>query len=154
MRRVEQATRTRIETAKREHDRKDIDNFHHKSNNCGMPVVEKDMVVRGMLDDESSRCEEALSAIQKAISELPKGSLSVRKKVHKSKEYEYHYLKFRDGDRVVNRHVAESEVKELQDKLVLRKKYEQEAKIYKKRISYLKKLFQEKGQPGGIQEHK
>lgn len=119
-----------------------------------MAVVEKDVVVSGMLDDELSRCDEALSAIQKALSELPKGSLSIRKKAYKNKEYEYHYLKYRDGDKVINQHVAEGEVKELQSRLALRKKYEQEAKVYEKRISYLKKLLKEKGQPGGIQEHK
>jgi len=140
--------------AKTETRQKGVDNFHHKSNNIGMSVVEKDAVVRGMLDDELSRCDEALAAIYKALLGLPKGSLSVRKKVHKSKEYEYHYLKFRDGDRVVNQHVAEGEMKELQDKLALRKKYEQEAKIYKKRISYLKKLLKAKVSPGGIQERK
>lgn len=144
----------RTGTARRGTEGKDIDNFHHKSNNFGMPVVEKDVVVSGMLDDELSRCDEAFSAIQKVLSELPKGSLSVRKKVHKNKEYEYHYLKYRDGERVFNRHVAEEEVEELRNKLALRKRYEEEAKVYKKRISYLKKLLKEKGQPGGIQEHK
>jgi hypothetical protein len=87
-----------------------------------------------MLDDELLRCDEALAAIQNALSGLPKGSLSVRKKVHKNQEYEYHYLKFRDGDEVVDQHVAEGEVKELQNKLSLRKKYEQEAKVHKNRF--------------------
>lgn len=108
-------------------------------------MVEKDVVVSGMLDDELSRCDETLSAIHKALSGLPKGSLSVRKKVHRSKEYEYHYLKYRNGDKVVNQHVAEGEVKELQNKLALRKKYEQEAKVYRKRMSYLKKLLKTEG---------
>ncbi len=118
-----------------------------------MPVVEKDAVVRGMLDDELSRCDEALAAIHRALSGLPKGSLSVRKKVHNDKEYRYHYLKFREGNKVLNQHVAEEKVDELQNKIALRKKYEQEAKVYRKRISYLKKLLKTRGQPGGIQEH-
>ena len=70
--------------AKTEARQKGVGNFHHKSNNIGMSVVEKDAVVRGMLDDELSRCDEALAAIYKALLGLPKGSLSVRKKVHKS----------------------------------------------------------------------
>lgn len=113
-----------------------------------MPVVEKDIVVSGILDDELSRCDGALSAIQRALSELPKGSLSVRKKSYKNKGYEYHYLKYRDGDKVISQHVAEGEMKELQDKLALRKRYEQEAKVYRKRISYLKKLLGAKEEPG------
>jgi hypothetical protein len=118
-----------------------------------MPVVEKDKVVNGLLEDELSRCEEARSAIQKALSELPKGSLSVRKKAHKDREYKYSYLKYRDGDKVINQHVAESEMEDLKNRLALSKKYEQEAKVYGKRISYLKKLLKEKGRPGEIQEH-
>jgi hypothetical protein len=136
-------------------DRTDgIDYFHHKSDNIGMNVEEKDAVVSGMLHDELSRCNEALVSIRKALSGLPRGSLSVRKRFYKDREYEYHYLKFREGSRVVNQHVAEDKLKELQNRLALRKKYEKEAQVYKRRISYLKKLLKAKGHPGGTQEYK
>jgi hypothetical protein len=131
----------------------EVDCFHHKMDNNNMSVVEKDGVVAGMLDDELARCDEALAGIRKMLSGLPKGSLSVRKKLHGDRKYEYHYLKFREGDKVVNQHVAESELYELQDKLALRRRYEQEAKAYEKRIAYLKKLLKTKGR-NGIQEHK
>ncbi len=114
-----------------------------------MNVVENDIVVSGMLKDELERCEEALAAIHRALAGLPKGSLSVRKKSYKSKVYEYHYLKFREGGRVVNQHVAGRVLKELQDKLALRKRYLQEAKAYEKRILYLRKLLRDKAHRNG-----
>lgn len=117
-----------------------------------MIVVENDIVVSGMLNDELERCEEALAAINRALSELPRGSLGVRKKIYKNKVYEYHYLKFRKGNRVVNQHVAGNALKELQDKLALREKYLQESKSHEKRILYLKKLLKDKGHRGGDQE--
>jgi hypothetical protein len=119
-----------------------------------MNVVEKDAVVSGMLHDELSRCNEALEAIRKALSGLPRGSLSVRKRFYKDREYEYHYLKFREGDKVVNQHVAEDKLKELQNNLAQRRKYEKEAQVYERRISYLKKILKAKGRHGGTQEHK
>lgn len=118
-----------------------VEIFHHKDDNVNMNVVEKDAVVSGMLGDELSRCEEALVSILKALSELPKGSLSSRKKKYKGKEYKYHYLKFRQGDRVVSQHVAENDLESLRDKLSQRKKLEMEAQVYKKRIAYLKRIL-------------
>ncbi len=105
-----------------------------------MNVVENDAVVSGMLNDELRRCEEASKAILKVLAKLPRGSLHIRAKLYKDKKYEYHYLKYRDGDRIVNQHVSGSDLKELKAKLSLRKKYEQEAKSYEKRITYLKKI--------------
>jgi len=128
--------------------------FHHKGDNTGMIVVEKDIVVSGMLQDELIRCEEALAAIHNALSGLPKGSLSVRKKLYKNREYKYHYLKFREGDKVINRHVVDDELSGLQNKLALRKRYALEAEAYEKRISYLKKLLKTKGRSRGTQEDK
>lgn len=119
-----------------------------------MNVVEKDEIVSGMLHDELSRCSEVLASMQKAISGLPKGSLGVRKRLQKGREYKYHYLKFREGNRVVNQHVAVSKLNELRNKLAQRKKYEKEIKVYERRISYLNKLLKAKGHSGGIQEHK
>ena len=119
-----------------------------------MNVVEKDAVVSGMLNDELKRCEEALGAIRKALAKLPRGSLSIRVKLYKNKRYEYHYLKFRDRDRIVNQHVSGSDLKELKNKLSLRKKYEQEEKSYEKRIAYLKKILSSKGRPRGVKKDK
>jgi hypothetical protein len=128
--------------------------FHHKVDNNSMNVVEKDAVVSGMLNDELKRCEEALGAIRKALAKLPRGSLSIRVKLYKNKRYEYHYLKFRDRDRIVNQHVSGSDLKELKNKLSLRKKYEQEEKSYEKRIAYLKKILSSKGRLRGVKKDK
>jgi len=122
---------------------KKIDIFHHKDDNINMNVVEKDAVVSGMLGDELSRCEEALASILKAFSELPKGSLGSRKKIYKDKEYKYHYLKFREGNKVISQHVPEGDLEKFRDKLALRKKYLLEAGAYKKRIAYLEGLLQD-----------
>jgi hypothetical protein len=128
--------------------------FHHKIHNNDMNVVEKDAVVSGMLKDELKRCEEALGAIRKALSALPKGSLSIRAKLYKNKKYEYYYLKYREGQRIVNQHIASDNLEELKKKLALRKQYEQEVKAYEQRIVYLKKLLKTKGRTSGAQKDK
>ena len=85
---------------------------------------------------------------------LPRGSLSIRAKLYKNKKYEYYYLKFREGHRIVNQHVSKSALKELKNKLALRKKYEQEVKAYEQRIAYLKRLLKTKGRSRGTQAAK
>jgi hypothetical protein len=122
--------------------------------NEDMNVVEKDVVVSGMLKDELKRCEEALRGIHKALSALPKGSLSIRAKVYKNRRYEYYYLKYREGQKVVNQHIASDNLEELKRKLALRKQYEKEVKAYEQRIVYLKKLLKTKGQARGAQKDK
>lgn len=119
-----------------------------------MNVAEKDAVVSEMLSDELSRCEEALVSISRALSNLPKGSLGPRRKVYKGKEYKYHYLKFRLGKKVVSKHVSENELEALREKLSHRKKYELEAKVYRKRIAYLKRIMKAKEKPLGNQDNK
>jgi hypothetical protein len=96
-----------------------------------MKVAEKDRVVHGMLEEEYRRCKDALQSLQDKIERYPKGTLNVRKKQHKGKEYSYHYLVSREGGKVVNRHVARESIPPLQDQL----------KSYKKRIAYLEGLL-------------
>jgi hypothetical protein len=55
---------------------KKIDRPHHKIDNKGMNVVEKDEVVIGLLRDELARCEESLAAIEKTLADLPMGLLA------------------------------------------------------------------------------
>jgi hypothetical protein len=119
-----------------------------------MGAVERDNVVEGMLCDELARCEEALSGIDKALAELPKGSLSVRKKVYKSKDYRNYYLKFRQDGKVVNQHVPDPAAHGLPDKPAFRKKHRSEAKAYEERVSYLRKLLGAKGGSGGDKDDK
>ncbi len=106
-----------------------------------MKVVEKDKAVHGLLREEYRRCQEVLAALSAQAAQYPKGSLNIRKKRYKGKEYAYHYLVAREGGRVVNRHISEAELPELQRQIELREKCRKEMREYKKRISYLEKLL-------------
>jgi len=105
-----------------------------------MKVVEKDRVISGMLGDELKRCKEMLDSLERSLRGIPKGSLNERKKRYKDKEYSYFYLKYREGEKVISRHIPNKDVQEISKQLDLRKKYEKEMQSYKKKISYLKKL--------------
>lgn len=106
-----------------------------------MKVVEKDKVISGMLHDELKRCQEMLDSLKNSISNLPKGVLSKREKRYKDKVYSYYYLKYRNGKRVINKHIPHNEVQEILKKLEQRKKYEKEIQSYKKKIVYLNKIL-------------
>ena len=106
-----------------------------------MKVVEKDKVISGMLRDELMRCQEMLDSLEKSVSELPKGSISERKKFYKNKVYSYYYLKYRNGEKVISKHVPNIEVQEILNKLAMRKKYEKEMQSYEKKIAYLNKIL-------------
>jgi hypothetical protein len=106
-----------------------------------MKVVEKDNAVRGLLKEEYSRCQEVMAALSKKAAQYPKGSLNLRKKRYKGREYAYHYLVAREEGRVVNRHIPEAEVPVLQRQLAERDKCRKEMQAYKKRIAYLAKLL-------------
>jgi len=115
--------------------------FHHTKHNNGVKVVEKDKVISGMLRDELKRCQEMLDSLDKSVSELPKGSISERKKCYKNKVYSYYYLKYREGEKVISKHVSNREVQEILKKLAMRKKYEKEMQSYEKKIAYLNKIL-------------
>ena len=106
-----------------------------------MNVVEKDSAVCGLLEEEYKRCKEVLAALAAKAEQYPKGSLHVRRKGYKDKEYAYHYLVARVDGRVVNRHVQEAEVAEMMKVLELRDKCMQEMLVYKGRMAYLEKLL-------------
>jgi len=106
-----------------------------------MKVVEKDRVVGGMLEDELKRCQEMLNGLRKAISRLPKGAINERNKRYKSKIYSYYCLKYRDGEKVISKHIPGGEIQEVKEKLSMRKKYEKEIQSYEKRIAYLNKIL-------------
>jgi len=105
-----------------------------------MKVVEKDKVISGMLRDELKRCHEMLDSLERSVSKLTKGTINERKKRYKGKEYLYSYLKYREGEKVISKHIPNKEVQEILKKLELRKKYEKEIQSYKKKIAYLNKI--------------
>ncbi len=106
-----------------------------------MKVVEKDKIISGMLSDELKRCREMLAGLQKSAAGLPKGVLNERKKRYKDKAYSYYSLKYRDGEKVINKHVAIDQAPVLQKKLEQRIKIEREARAYQKKIDYLLKVL-------------
>ncbi len=106
-----------------------------------MSVVEKDPVVRDMLGAELARCREMVAELGDSAAQLPRGSLSVRKKSYKAREYKYHCLTYREGAKVISRHVAAGDVDELDGQLDLRRRYEKELRALRKRIAYLEKLL-------------
>ena len=105
-----------------------------------MKVVEKDRIISGMLRDELKRCQEMLDGPMKLVSKLPKGVINKRKKQYKDRVYSYYYLKYRDGKKVINKHISKDEIQEISRKLEQRKKYEKEMQSYKKRIDYLNSI--------------
>lgn len=106
-----------------------------------MKVVEKDKVISGMLRDELKRCQEMLAGLQKSVAALPKGVLNVRKKSYKEKAYSYYSLKYRDGEKVVNKHIPNADAPALSEKIKQRRKIEKEMMSYKKKIAYVSKIL-------------
>ena len=106
-----------------------------------MSVVQKDMVVHGMLQDELERCEGLSESLKEAIFLLPKGSLHARKIPSGKKHLFCHYLKFRDGERSVYKHVPKPQLEELSARIEERRKLEGELRQIKARIKYLRKLL-------------
>jgi hypothetical protein len=106
-----------------------------------MKVAKRDPVIHGMLQEEQRRSREILQALQAKADKLPKGALNVRRKQARGKEYLYHYLVRREGQKVVNQHVAERDIPELQQQIAEREKCRAEIRVYKQRLTYLERLL-------------
>ena len=106
-----------------------------------MKVADKDEVIHSMLEEEYRRCREVLQALRTKTENLPKGALNIRRKQVRGNEYVYHYLVRREGKKVVNQHVAEKDLPELQKRIEERDKYRKEILIYKKRMVFLERLL-------------
>ncbi len=114
-----------------------------------MKVVEKDNVIYGMLEDEYRRSEDIVKVLRAKLEDCPKGSLNVRRKKIKGREYVYHYLVRREGKKIVNLHVAEQDLPKLKKQIEEREKYRKEILAYKKRMVYLSKLLKKSKREGG-----
>ncbi|MDD5100313.1 MAG: hypothetical protein PHP66_05120 [Syntrophales bacterium] len=106
-----------------------------------MKVAKADPIIHGLLVEEQRRSREILQTLQVKVDKLPKGALNVRRKQIHGKEYRYHYLVKREGQRVVNQHVAERDVTALQEQIAEREKCRAEIRIYKQRLAYLERLL-------------
>ena len=106
-----------------------------------MKVAKRDPVIHGILEEEQRRSREVLQALQAKADKLPKGALNVRRKQVQGKEYLYHYLVRREGQKVVNRHVTKRDVSALQQQIAEREKCLAEIRVYKQRLVYLERLL-------------
>lgn len=115
--------------------------FHHFKYNKCMKQVEKDLLVQGILQDELKRSQEMIISLEREAEGLPRGSLHVRRKRYKDRNYEYHYLKYWKDGKSVSVHVPDSVLDDIKDKLASRKAYEKEIDDYRKRVRYLEKIL-------------
>lgn len=106
-----------------------------------MKVAKKDPVIHDMLEEEYRRSREVLQALFAKAANLPKGALNLRRKRVQGKEYLYHYLVRREGEKIVNQHVANRDVSALREQIALREKCREEIRIYRQRLAYLEKLL-------------
>jgi len=115
--------------------------FHHEMYNEIMKQVEKDKLVQGVLKDELARSQEMVRLLESEASELPRGSIHVRQKKYKDREYEYHYLKYWKDGKSVSVHVPRADLDRIREGLERRKAYENEIREYRGRIRYLERIL-------------
>lgn len=107
-----------------------------------MKVAEKDNAVNSLLEEEYQRCRSVLSSLVEKAEQYPKGSIHVRKKIYKEREYAYYCLVAREHGKVVNRHIPHKELPHLRVQFKERDSYRKEIQVYRKRIAYLERLLQ------------
>ena len=105
-----------------------------------MKVVEKDRHIHGMLQEELERCRGMVISLQKELSNLPKGSVHKREKRYGKRKYIYHYLKYRQSGKSINKHIPKKELEGVIQKLHDRKPLEKEMNSYTARMKYLEKI--------------
>ena len=101
----------------------------------------KDRSVFNMLKSERNRCVELADRLHREIDLLPKGSLSVRKVKNKDKEYVYPCLRFREGKKVIYKHLSRDRAEELKPLLERRKKLESSLRANKRRIATINAIL-------------
>jgi len=102
-----------------------------------------DESIKGMLRDEFSRCQELMEQVRQAISAYPKGSLVVKRIKAKGHVYEYLHLQWREGSKVISRHINKKEVPDLKKQIEQREAYRNNCAILEKRLEYLAPLIGE-----------
>jgi len=97
-------------------------------------------VIKDMLRDSLRHDMESLELYQKRIDSIPKGVVSSKKINGKS----YYYLSYREGNKVKTDYLGkltEQEVKEYQEKIEKRKRYQKMLKKLQKEIKFLRKVL-------------
>lgn len=100
--------------------------------------------IKGMLWDEYNRCLELIDQVQKAMNNYPRGKLVVKKVKVKERVYEYYHLQWREGAKVLSRHVPNKEIPEIQKMIEQRAAYRSNYLKLEKRLEYLAPLIGEK----------
>jgi hypothetical protein len=100
--------------------------------------------IKGMLRDEFNRCLELMEQVKQSMDSYPRGRLVVKKVKVKERVYEYHHLQWRDGEKVLSRHIPKKEIPELQKKIEQREAYRSNCLKLVKRLEYLAPLIGEK----------
>jgi hypothetical protein len=107
----------------------------------------EDDSIKGMLRDEYNRCLELLDQVRSAINNYPRGKLAVKKIKARGRVYEYHHLQWREGAKVLSRHVPTKEIPEIQKMIEQREAYRSNGLKLEKRLEYLAPLIGEKSPP-------
>ena len=115
--------------------------FHHELYNITMKQVENDRLVQGVLIDELRRSQEMVRLLESEAADLPRGSLHLRRKKYKDRNYEYPYLKYWEDGRSVSVHVPRADLDRIREELERRKAYENEIREYRGRIRYLERIL-------------
>lgn len=100
--------------------------------------------IKGILRDEYNRCLELLDQVRRAMTNYPHGKLVVKKVKVKERIYEYYHLQWREGARVLSRHVPKREIPEFQKMIEEREAYRSNYLKLEKRLEYLAPLIGEK----------
>jgi hypothetical protein len=104
----------------------------------------EDESIKAMLRDEFRRCQELVEQVRLAISGYPKGCLVVKRIKTKGHVYEYLHLQWREGTKVISRHINKKEVPDLKKQIEQREAYRNNCAILEKRLEYLAPLIGEK----------
>ena len=91
-----------------------------------------------LLIEEKSKNVEKQEQLRAEISNLPKGSITIKK----IREHDYYYLKFRDDKKVITQYIGKDieMVADYKDKINERKKHEEELKILMREYKQICKL--------------
>lgn len=108
----------------------------------------EDEGIKGMLQDEYNRCMELMEQVKQSMDSYPRGRLVIKKVKTKGRIYEYHHLQWRDGEKVLSRHIPEKEIPELLKKIELREAYRSNCLKLERRLEYLAPLIGKK-KPSG-----
>ncbi|MBU0994875.1 MAG: hypothetical protein KJ737_20480 [Proteobacteria bacterium] len=97
-------------------------------------------VLKDVLSDEHERLKSLVQWYKQEIASLPKGSMSIKKR----KDRKYLYINYREKNKVKSDYVglvSSEKAAELANKILQRKKYEEDLKVIKKDLKELERAL-------------